>query len=515
MEKNILMTLKKLIMILKKYFNLTCNSPWSCHGVTLFLSFPRPPAWRGLRPGGKRESSFFGNSWIPAPRLRHSWTSFAEPAPDLIRGMTDDLRTFLRYPAVLPRGASLVAAIFTIFFLLPSPSSGVQFSAGEGKDLVFNPNVALKASLLVPESDQALNLWRLRLGLDVKYRSQAKLGVAYEQRIRTNPGGNENVFAVLPPEMEAPYRLSQLDWSLAEKDGEYSYRHEIDRAFLALNLGRADLTFGRQAVGWGRGVIFSAVDVFSPFSPLEVDREWRRGVDAVRADLKISDRYSLDLVGAFGPEIDESAFLGRLRGYAGRLDGEFIFGRRARDLLYAVTLSGPLGGAEVHGELAFFDTPEEFSGGAFDRWDFAVAKSVLGASYTFKLGNGLSAWAEYHFSGFGFDNMSQAFRTLALEKNFRTRYLRGDTQILGKQALAFRWAYEFSDLLNASVSWIGSPTDGSGVVTPVLSSTFSDNLSTTLSAFFPYGAGWDGNGIPRSEYGSSPLTGFLQVNIYY
>jgi hypothetical protein len=50
--------------------------------------------------------------------------------------------------------------------------------------------------------------------------------------------------------------------------------------------------------GWRRGVLFTAVDLFAPFSPLEADREWRAGVDAVRTDIKLTERSSIDLVGA-------------------------------------------------------------------------------------------------------------------------------------------------------------------------------------------------------------------------
>lgn len=261
-------------------------------------------------------------------------------------------------------------------------------------------------------------------------------------------------------------------------------------------------------------MIFSAVDIFSPFQPLEIDREWRRGVDAVRADLKISDPYSLDLVGAFGTEMDQSALAGRLRGFTGRLDGEIIFGRHARDWLYAATFSAAVMEAEVHGEFAFFDTLEGFPEGGLALGDHGAVKAVIGASYTWRLGNGLSTWVEYHYSGFGFKDVRQAVFRMASSPEYYSLYLRGDTQIIGRQALAFRAAYEFSDLLNTSLTWIGNPDDGSGVITPVISSTLSDNLSIMVSVFFPYGSGLDG-GTPRSEYGSSPLYGFLQVNVYY
>jgi len=192
------------------------------------------------------------------------------------------------------------------------------------------------------------------------------------------------------------------------------------------------------------------------------------------------------------------------------LDGEIIFGRRARDWLYAATFSAAVMDAEVHGEFAFFDTPEDGSG----LGDQGTFKGVLGASYTWGLGNGLTTWVEYHYSGFGFKDVRQAVFQMASSPDYYSRYLRGDMQIIGRQALAFRAAYEFSDLLNFSLTWIGNPDDGSGVITPVINSVLSDHLSITTSAFFPYGAGLDGR-IPRSEYGSSPISGFLQVNIYY
>jgi hypothetical protein len=58
--------------------------------------------------------------------------------------------------------------------------------------------------------------------------------------------------------------------------------------------------------------LFGAVDLFSPFTPFEADREWRRGVDAVRCDLKLTDRASLDVVAAFGESGDRLSLLASL-----------------------------------------------------------------------------------------------------------------------------------------------------------------------------------------------------------
>src|SRR6185295_18382914 len=160
------------------------------------------------------------------------------------------------------------------------------------------------AELLFPERDSVSALWRVRVDPVARFGPKVTAAVSYEHRLRLS--SQPAAFAgldVLPQDARAPYRVRQLDWQLSRSHGS-SWRHEVDRAYLAVNLAQLNLTVGRQAIGWGRGVLFGAVDVFSPFSPLEADREWRRGVDAVRADVKIADRASLDVVGAFGERLD-------------------------------------------------------------------------------------------------------------------------------------------------------------------------------------------------------------------
>jgi len=155
----------------------------------------------------------------------------------------------------------------------------------------------------------------------------------------------------LPSEALAPFRLAQLDWEIAADDS-FSYRHEIDRGLVALHPEWGDVAVGRQAIGLGRGVLFGAVDVFNPFSPLEVDREWRRGVDAFRAEYRLSTTSSADCIAAFGESWEQSALLGRLRGYLGDVDGSLIFGKRSEDFMVGSAFSAAVGDAEVHGEYA-------------------------------------------------------------------------------------------------------------------------------------------------------------------
>jgi len=367
---------------------------------------------------------------------------------------------------------------------------------------------------LFPDGFSRTTLARLRLGLDVRHSDWMDSELAYEQRARWISGGAGlgAGSAFLPSEAEAPYRITQLDWEIAADD-RFAYRHEIDRGLVALHPEWGDVTIGRQAIGLGRGVLFGAVDVFNPFSPLEVDREWRRGVDAFRAEYRFSPTSSAELLSAFGQTWEQSAVLGRIRGYVGDVDGSLLFGKRAEDFMVGTAVSAIVKDAEVHAELAVFDTPEAWPND--DLWgdDHLVVKTVLGTSYTFDVGTGLTVLLEHHYSGFGVADAEDAVPRL-LDPDFQERFLRGDTQILGRQALAAQFSYLFDDAVSGSFLVLTNPTDGSGVVGPSLRIDLDKNVTLIGSAFIPWGDEpvW---GQVRSEYGATPASLFLQANVYY
>jgi hypothetical protein len=368
--------------------------------------------------------------------------------------------------------------------------------------------------ILYPQRWSRTTLARLRLGLDVQHNDWMDSQLAYEQRARwpSGAGGLGATSSSLPAEAAAPFRITQLDWEIAADDS-LIWRQEIDRGLVSLHPEWGEVTIGRQAIGLGRGVLFGAVDVFAPFSPLEVDREWRRGVDAFRAEYRLSTTTSAEVISAFGPTWEQSALLGRLRGYVGDVDGSLIFGKRAEDTMLGTAVSTIVKDAEVHGEVAVFDTPEEQPDGGFGGNEHLAVKTVLGASYTFDVGNGLTLLVEHHYSGFGVEDARDALMRLQ-DKDFRDRLLRGDMQILGRQAMAGRISYPFNDIASGSFLVLTSPTDGSGVFSPSLRVDLNRNMTFLASAFVPWGSG-PSDGQLQSEYGATPTSLFLQMAVYY
>ncbi len=394
--------------------------------------------------------------------------------------------------------------------------------AGEAPEDVVQLRSALKGTLLMtrarevsplqPELVAAASLWRLRLEPRLLPATWLTIFAAYEQRVRLASSAAALSAPGLPAaDAPAPFRVVALEGALS--DGPvYSYWHEVDRLALALHLPRVELTLGRQAVGWGRGLGFGAIDCFAPFTPLEADREWRRGVDAARVDVQLGQKASVEALAVFSDAVERSAFMGRARGFLGPVDAELVGGWRAKDVVVGAAASAALLDAEVHGELAAFVLPEAWAhGGTFGN-DRVVLKAVAGASYQLAVGDGLRVALEYQYSGFGL-SFPVSMAALEADDAFRARLRRGDMQVLGRHVLAASSSYAFDLSLAGSLQVLVDPSDGSGVVAPALSWDVSDDVSLTAAAY----AGW--GELPRavelrSQLGATPLAVLVQVRLY-
>lgn len=422
-----------------------------------------------------------------------------------------------------PQRAAVRALCVALLLLFTGAASAAELWSSEDGEQLLSLDTTLKAGTflsrnpddraLYPSRTTALGLSRVRLDLNMRFDRSANALVAYEVSGRW--ASRDNAFGglgVLPSVGDPAWRITPLFDDLHEGNRTVAF-HELDRALIALHPRWGEVTIGRQAIGLGRGVLFSAVDVFAPFSPLEVDREWRRGVDAARVEARLSPTTSVEGVGVFGSSMDNSAFFLRGRGYVGPLDAELLGGWHAEDEFVAAVVSSALYDAEVHGELALFHTPDDHpDGGLFGARDL-ILKALIGSSYTFNVGNGLTLLGEYHYSGFGAKDTGDISMLFA-RPDFQKRLLRGDTQILGRHALGAQLSYPFNESLSGSVNVLFSPTDGSGTLSPGIRWDISRTTSLDVVAFLPWGEG-PGGGMLRSQYGGSPYSLFAQLSVYF
>jgi hypothetical protein len=351
----------------------------------------------------------------------------------------------------------------------------------------------------------------LRLRLEPGYQAGSwKLDAAYDNQLYDRSASALSAAYALPTTSPIPFRLRQI--SVAETSGNLLELQQLDRAFVSHKSESLELTAGRQAIGWGRGTMFSAVDIFAPFTPLQIDQEWRPGVDALSGDYKLTDNSSIQIVAAGAQTWNQSALGGRLRGYLGPVDAELLVAKRAQDTMVGATSSAALKDAEVHGEFAVFQTPGDTPSGGIGGDHSLIPKAVFGASDNFPWGSGLKATLEYHYSGFGAAGDS-ALSPLLLNRAFQARLVQGATQIVGDQVLGFSAAYTFNQRWSAALTFLQSLMDASGVLAPSATWEFSERASLLGSVYAAYGTPSSG-GILRSQFGAVPPTLILQLRIY-
>jgi len=132
---------------------------------------------------------------------------------------------------------------------------------------------------------------------------------------------------------------------LADVPGQAGGNHiesrlRFDRLWLRSSTRHFDLTLGRQPLSFGTAVIYQIIDRIVPLPPFSIDREYKPGVDAIRADVHLAPATDLALVYAFGG--DASAHNARiaaaLRGPVGAGEG-LLFA----SVLHDMPLFGPEG----------------------------------------------------------------------------------------------------------------------------------------------------------------------------
>jgi hypothetical protein len=307
------------------------------------------------------------------------------------------------------------------------------------------------------------------------------------------------------------YRYTRLAWELEETD-DFLWVHELDRMAATVSVSRLDLIFGRQAITWGTGRFWQPTDLFSPFAPLQVDREFKAGNDAARLLLALGNFTQAEFVWAFGRDADpdRSAGVGKLKTLVKDYDVSVLGGWVQTDTVGGGDFAGDLGGTGIglHGEVLFNHVR--------DRADYLDL--LIGLDYRFP-GKGPYLLGEYYYYGVGAAN-PEGLNQVLLDN----RPLSRGTLLLGRHNLGLGAGYEIFPILTGMFNVLVNLTDPSAILNPVLEYSVADNAAATAWCTIPLGeaptfvlpAG--GLGVPdvllNSEYGTYPFTLFVEVRLY-
>ena len=396
-----------------------------------------------------------------------------------------------------------------------------------------------------------LSLTRLRL------RAAGGLSpdLAWEAHLVQDLAFSSSVARVSQPGYVAPearpYRLGRARTAWAEDD-DLEAALGIDRLQVHLTWGACDLTLGRQAINFSQAWFFNPLDIFLPFDPAAIERDYKPGVDALRADITLGDFSALSLVAAPGRElyfcprltgtqvrardwVEErwwgAALIGRLRTTVSGWDLAFMGGKVAGGTLAGLGLAGEGLGLGMHAEASAIRAIHErrlvFTHPACPQapWCADLVEDhlsvVLGLTRRFEGGVYLNL--EYFHNGAGAEgkNLSTAL----------ARQLAGQALALSRRLVGLQITWEVHPLVNANLVLIRSLSDVSTLVNPGGTISLADEVELTCGALLARGkrpgpfqpvtfrqARYPGQmrlPLLESEFGAAPDTFYLELTCYF
>lgn len=327
---------------------------------------------------------------------------------------------------------------------------------------------------------------RARLKLDARLADGLSARIHYEVSVVS--GDSRDLARRLPgaPAGAAapPPRFLDLDRELVRQSG-CDLAHGLDRLQLRRQTEALDLTVGRQPVSWGSGLVWAPTDLFSGFSPTQIDRDEKPGVDVVRAIWHPALDTSVDVVaepldpaGPYRLDPEASSLAARWAGRCGEYDVAVLGGVVAGDRVAGGDFSGYLADAGFRGEILQTWVSED------DQRDYR--RGLLSLDYAFAKPWNPYVAAEYLYNGLGADDADGRRARLA-DSSVQRALRRGNAFNLGRQYLAAVVRVSPSALLSVSSTTLVNLDDGSLLEYVAGSWSLSDSVDFLLGANLGFG----------------------------
>ena len=281
----------------------------------------------------------------------------------------------------------------------------------------------------------------------------------------------------------------------------------LDRLNLQFDFESIRVVAGRQAVTWGVTYFWPALDLFAPFSPRRVDRDYKPGIDAIRATIPWGNYSELEVIGGvLGSSLKRDGTLGALaRIYLGPLDVGLMGGKFHRDTVAGGFFTADVSGTGVRGEVNWTQSG--------DADDLVLDRRIFwraSAGVDRQLAPTVYLTLEFSFNGYG---ASEASGYLALAG--ADRIVRGEVNALGRWYSGVSAAWQLHPLGTLSNSLLVNWQDPSALWIPTLSWSTGNNSVLLVGAQMSLGKELAPEGVPRTEYGSAPSTIFAAFQQYF
>lgn len=297
-------------------------------------------------------------------------------------------------------------------------------------------------------------------------------------------------------------RWADLSWTLVDGDDLLAVA-ELDRLALRWDRPAFRLVAGRQAITWGVSYFWPVLDLFAPFAPDQIDRDYKAGVDALRTTIPAGAFTEAEVVIAGqGRDLPDDLSFGSLgRLHSGATDFGFMAGRFHTDHVVGAFFSGAAGALGLRGELAFTDSGDE-ADAEIDRRRFV--RATLGLDRQISATVGLVA--ELAWNGYGADDPADYPRLAAAD-----RVRRGEVTSLGRTYTGLSISWRPRPLWSLAEAVLVNWSDGSVLVQSFADRSIANSASIQVGASAGFGSGPRDAQTPGSEYGAVPVNAWAAI----
>jgi len=272
--------------------------------------------------------------------------------------------------------------------------------------------------------------------------------------------------------------------------------NRLDRLYIGYTSSNTVWRFGRQAISWGNGLLFTPMDVFNPFDPAAVDKEYKPGDDMLYAQRLFENGADLQglvllrrdpLTG--NVESDQSSLAFKYHGFIGNEEFDLLLAKHYGDRLVGFGGIVGLGGAIWRGDLTWTDTDRE-----------SVVSAVTSINYSWTWGgHNVSGLAEYYFTEFGQKRHHYAIDQLQQNVNLWQRLERGELFTLGRHYLATSLTVELTPLFRLTPNVFLNLQDPSALVQLVAQYDWQQDVTILTAVNVPVGPDSSEYGGPESD----------------
>jgi len=293
-------------------------------------------------------------------------------------------------------------------------------------------------------------------------------------------------------------RWWDLTYSFGDDD-KTAMIHRLDRLNVGFTTEHTAWRFGRQAISWGNGLVFTPMDVFNPFDPAAVDKEYKTGDDMLYGQYLFNSGNDLQGVAIVrrdpltgDVEKDQSSLAFKYHGFLGMNEFDLLAAEHFGDQILGLGTIVVIGGAVWRGDVTWTHTDLD-----------SVLSLTTSLSYSWNWGGkNISGLLEYYHNGFGQKNGAYSFGELAQNPDLLNRIERGELFTLAQNYLAASATIEISPLFMLIPNFFINLEDPSALAQFVAQYDWKQDLLLLAALNFPVGS--DG-----SEYGGieAPVDG--------